>query len=89
MLIVCYFVITLLRHFSLSLFRRFQPPVKPIEIGALPKNTILGFQHPVVFVGEDEQLGLDALHAGGIESRHALCGIDAIVFLSVNLSTNR
>ena len=38
----------------------------------------------MVLVGEDEKLCLDALHACCIEGRHSLCGVDAVVLLSVD-----
>ena len=62
----------------------FKPAVEPIEIGALPEDAVLGLEHPVVLIGEDEQLGLYAFHSGGIEGTHALGGIDAVVFLSMD-----
>ena len=61
-----------------------QPAVEPVEIGSLPKDTVLWFQHPVVFVGEDEQLGFDATQTGGVEGSHALVGVDAVVLLAVD-----
>ena len=60
------------------------PAVEPGEEGALPEDAVLGFEHPVVLVGVEEQLGFDAFHAGGIEGAHALGGIDAVVFLAVD-----
>ena len=38
----------------------------------------------MVLVREDEELGRDATHAGGIEGTHALVGVDAIVLLAVD-----
>ena len=71
--------------YFLSVFFLFlQPSIQSLEVGALPENTVLGFQYPVVLVGEDKQLGLDALHACGIESTHTLGGIDAVVFLAMD-----
>ena len=46
--------------FFLSVFFLFlQPAIQPLEVGALPENTVLGFQYPVVLVGEYQQLGLN------------------------------
>ena len=61
----------------------FKPTVEPVKECSLPEYTVLWLQHPVVLVGEDEQLCLNTLHAGCIECRHALGGIDAIVFFTV------
>ena len=67
-----------------SLWSLFQPSVEPVEEGALPEDTVLGFQHPVVLVREDEQFCLDAFHTGGIEGRHTLRGIDAVVLFTMD-----
>ena len=60
-----------------------QPAVEPLEVGALPKDAVLGLQYPVVLVGEDEEFGGDAAQACGVEGSHALVGIDAIVQFAV------
>ena len=61
-----------------------QPAVKPVEECALPENTILWFEHPVVLVREEQQFCRDSLHAGCIEGTHSLIGIDAVVLLAVD-----
>ena len=61
-----------------------QPLVQPAKEGALPENAVLGFQHPVVLVGEEQQFGRYAPHACSIECAHTLCGIDAVVFLAMD-----
>ena len=71
-------------HHVIVIFLFLQPAVEPFKVGALPEDAVLGFQYPVVLVGEDEQLGLDATHTGGIEGTHALSGIDAVVLLAVD-----
>ena len=70
-------------------FSFFQPAVEPVEEGALPENSVLWFQHPVVFIGEDEQLGLYATQTGGVEGSHALVGVDAVVHLTVYAKDGR
>ena len=44
----------------LNTYLLLQPLVEPAEEGALPEDTILGAQHPVVFFGEEEHLGRNA-----------------------------
>lgn len=39
-----------------------QPPVKPAEVSALPQNSVLGLEHPVVLVGIEQQLCWYAMH---------------------------
>ncbi len=48
-------------YFVLSiLFGGFQPAVEPTDKCAVEKHTVLGLENPVIFIGEDEQLGRNA-----------------------------
>ena len=61
-----------------------EPACEPGEVCALPEDSVLGLQYPVVLIGIEEEFSLDATHTGSIEGTHALCGIDAVVFLAVD-----
>ena len=61
-----------------------QPTVEPAKEGALPQNAVLGFQYPVVLIGEDEQFGRNATQTCGIEGTHTLVINNAEVFLAVD-----
>ena len=72
-------------YFVLSiLFGGFQPAVEPTDKCAVEKHTVLGLENPVIFIGEDEQLGRNATQLGSIECTHTLRGKDAEVFLTMN-----
>ena len=58
--------------------------IEPGKESALPKDTVLRFEHPMVLIGEDEQFGGYAFHACCIEGAHALGIVDAVVFLTVD-----
>ena len=45
-----------------------EPAGEPVEEGALPEDTVLGFEHPVIFVWEEEQLSFNAARMKGIEA---------------------
>src|SRR3712207_7555037 len=62
----------------------FQPFVEPFEESPLPEDTILRFQHPVVFVGIYQQFRRNSTHDGRIESRHRLIGKYTVVFLAMD-----
>ena len=66
-----------------------QPAVQPVEEGTLPENAVLGFQYPMVFIGEDEELGGNTFHAGCIEGGHTLSIVDAVVLLAVDAEDGR
>ena len=66
-----------------------QPLIQPAEESALPQDAVLGFQYPVVFVGEDEQFGGHASQFRRIECRHALRGEDAEIFFAVDAEDRR
>jgi hypothetical protein len=53
-------------------YQLFQPTVEPIEVCALPENAILGFEYPVVLVGEEQQFGFDAQILSRIEGCNGL-----------------
>ena len=61
-----------------------QPAVEPVEVGALPENTVLGLEHPVVLIWEDKQLCGQSFHAGSIEGSHALGVVDTVVLLTMD-----
>lgn len=61
----------------------FQPAVEPTEEGAMPQQSVLGLQYPVVLVGIDKQLGGYATQFGCIESTHTLRCKYAVVFLAM------
>ena len=58
--------------------------VKPVKEAALPEDAILRFEHPMVLVGETEELGRNATQLGGIEGRHSLRGDDTIVLFALD-----
>ena len=55
----------------------------------MPENTVLGFQHPVVLVWEDEQLSRNAAQTGSIEGAHALIVNNAVVLFAVDAEDGR
>ena len=67
----------------------FQPLIQPAEESALPQDAVLGFQYPVVLVGEDEQFGGHASQFRCIECRHALRGEDAEILFAVDAEDRR
>ena len=62
----------------------FQVFVQPAEEGALPEDAVLWFQHPVVLVGEEEELGVESAHSGCGEGAFGLGVFNSEVSLSVD-----
>ena len=57
----------------------FRPLVEPVEDGVVPLDAVVRFEHPVVVVGEVQQLAGDALVLAGCEGAEALRLDDAVV----------
>ena len=58
--------------------------VEPTEEGTLPENTVLRTEHPVVLVGEKEELGGNAAQTGCREGTFGLGVLNAEITLAVN-----
>ena len=61
-----------------------QPHIQPFEECTLPKHAILRFQHPMVFVGIDQQLGRNTSKDSCIKRRHTLVSQNSIILFTVD-----
>ena len=62
----------------------FQVFIQPMVESSLPEDTVLWLQHPVVFIREIKEFGIDATKHGSIVSLHALREANAVVQTAVD-----
>ena len=74
---VCFYSV----HF---IARLFQPAVEPVEETALPEDTVLRLEYPVVFVREYQQFSWYATKFGSVVGTHALRCENTIVGLAMD-----
>ena len=77
-------VIVMISSFARSYRGLLEVLIEPAEVGALPEQGILRLEHPVIFIGVDEELSWDTSELCGVEGSHSLSCKDAVVALAVD-----
>lgn len=58
--------------------------IEPVEVSALPEQSVLWLEYPVIFVWVDEELSWDTSELCGVEGGHSLSSEYAVVALAVD-----